>query len=240
VFFAFIGGIVYFTAYFQQARGDAPIAAGLAILPIGVAYALGAGVSGRLVTAFGERWPLVVGLTVAGAAALGLLRLGPASPTGAIWWIFALLGAGIGLCGTPMNTIAMSAVGVRRAGMASAVINTMRQVGQVFGVAVLGALVYGAIPGGRVRTADDRARFVTGLHHALWVSGLALLATAAVTAALLFTRPGRRDDHSGRQQKPAATETETLVLDAAFKLDPPAGRKVGPRGDSGIDRPAPP
>ena len=190
VFFTFIGGIVYFTAYFQQARGASPITAGLDIIPMGIAYALGSGVSGRLIGWTGERLPLVVGLAVAGASALGLLRLDVTSPFSAIWWNFALLGAGIGLCGTPMNTIAMSAVGRERAGMASAVINTLRQVGQVFGVAVLGALVYGAVPGGRVHTAADRARFVIGLHHALWVSGLALLATAAVSAALLFGRAG--------------------------------------------------
>jgi DHA2 family methylenomycin A resistance protein-like MFS transporter len=192
VFFTFIGGIVYFTAYFQQARGASPITAGLQVAPIGVAYALGAGVSGRLVALIGERWPLVLGLTLAGVAALGLLRLGVASPFGAIWWNFALLGAGIGMCGTPMNTIAMSAVGVPRAGMASAIINTLRQIGQVFGVAVLGALVYSRIPGGHPHTGADRARFVTGLHHAVWVAGLALLATAAVTAALLLTPTDRR------------------------------------------------
>ncbi|MEV0742295.1 MFS transporter [Streptomyces sp. NPDC050549] len=190
VFFTFIGGIVYFTAYVQQARGASPINAGLNIVPMGIAYALGSGASGRLVGRIGERWPLVLGLAVAGVSALGLLRLDVTSPYSAIWWNFALLGAGIGLCGTPMNTIAMSAVDAKRAGMASAIINTLRQVGQVFGVAVLGALVYGAVPGGHVRTTADRARFVTGLHHALWVSGLALLATAAICAALLFSRVG--------------------------------------------------
>jgi len=62
---------------------------------------------------------------------------------------FALLGVGIGLCGTPMSTLAMSAVDVDRAGMASAVLNALRQVGQVFGVAVLGALVYAHLSAGR-------------------------------------------------------------------------------------------
>jgi hypothetical protein len=50
---------------------------------------------------------------------IGLLRLAAATPVGAIWWNFALLGAGIGMSGTPVSVIAMSAVAAARAGMAS-------------------------------------------------------------------------------------------------------------------------
>ncbi len=109
-------------------------------------------------------------------------------------------GPGIGLCGTPMSTLAMSAVDADRAGMASAVLNALRQVGQVFGVAVLGALVYAQLPtggGGRQLDTAHAALFITGLHHALWVSGLALLAAAAITIALLI-RPAHRRHHAER------------------------------------------
>jgi DHA2 family methylenomycin A resistance protein-like MFS transporter len=173
LFFAFIGAIVYLSAYFQQVQGRSPLVAGLDVSPIGVAVAVAAVASGRLVGRFGERWPLVAGLTISGVATLGLLRLGPDTGIGAIWWDLALAGAGIGLCGTATTAIAMSAVGVDRAGMASAMVNAMRQVGQVFGVAVLGALVY-ATP-----------LFVPGLHDALLLSGAALLGAAALAYRLL-------------------------------------------------------
>jgi DHA2 family methylenomycin A resistance protein-like MFS transporter len=193
VFFAFVGAIVYFSAYFQQVRGDSATAAGLDVAAIGVAYAIATIVSGRLVSRIGERIPLLLGLVIAGVATLGLLRLNADTPSGAIWWNFALLGGGIGLCGTPMSTIAMSAVDASHAGMASAIVNALRQVGQVFGVAVLGALVYAQLPGsgggGRL-DAEASALFIGGLHNALWVSGLALLAVAAACALLLgATRP---------------------------------------------------
>ena len=148
VFFAFVGAIVYFSAYFQQVQGHSPVMTGVDVCAIGIAYALAATLSGRLVGRIGERIPLLVGLVVSGLATLSLLRLGPATGLDAIWWNFAILGAGIGLCGTPMSTIAMSAVDVPRAGMASAMLNAARQIGQVFGVAVLGALVYAHLPGG--------------------------------------------------------------------------------------------
>lgn len=191
VFFAFVGAIVYFSAYFQQVQGRSPLTAGLDVSAIGVAFAIAASASGRVVSRIGPRLPMTAGLVLAGGATLGLLRLGLDTGIGAIWWDFALLGAGIGLSLTPMTAVAMSAVGPSRAGMVSAVHNALRQVGQVFGVAVLGALVYARLPGGisgaPLSSASGRL-FIAGLHHALWLSGLALLA-AAVLAAVLSHRP---------------------------------------------------
>jgi DHA2 family methylenomycin A resistance protein-like MFS transporter len=190
VFFAFVGAIVYFSAYFQQVQGRPPIEAGLDVSAIGIAFALAATLSGRLVGRVGPRLPMIAGLLVASGATLALLRLAPSTAIRGIWWDFALLGGGIGLCLTPMTSIAVSAVESSRAGMASAIHNAMRQLGQVLGVAVLGALVSGHLP----RTPDTGRRlqrmqgisFVDGLHHAIWVSGIALFA-AALLAALVFS-----------------------------------------------------
>lgn len=180
VFFAFIGLIVYLSAYFQQVHGDSAIRAGLRVAPIGVTCALAAVAAGRLVSRYGERWPLVVGLALAGGATLGLLH-------DRSWWVLAIAGAGIGLCGTPISTAAMSTVDSTRAGMASAVVNANRQTGQVIGVAVLGWLVYSRQ--GAVQPA--------GLDRALVVSGLALL-TAAAVVMWLFAGPTHRAE-VGRQ-----------------------------------------
>jgi len=189
VFFAFIGAIVYFSVYFQQVQGRSAVQAGLCIAPLGIAYAVAATTAGRLVGLIGERAPLVGGLLLAGAATLALLRLEADTPFSAVWWNFAVLGVGVGLCGTPISTLAMSAVDVERAGMASAVTNAARQVGQVFGVAVLGALIYAGLPGGaETITPADRGTFVAGLHHALLVAGIVLIGSALAIAPLLRTR----------------------------------------------------
>ena len=92
-----------------------------------------------------------------------------------------------------MTATVVGAVRPERAGMASAVHNSMRQLGQVLGVAVLGALVYaglgGSAPAGqRLDAAGERA-YVNGLHHAMWVSGLALLAAALLVAVLVPAQP---------------------------------------------------
>ena len=178
VFFAFIGAIVFLSAYFQQVRGDTPVAAGLQVAVLGLAFAVTAPLSGRLTGQVGARWPMVAGLVATAAAMFGLLRLGPQFPdtgAGATWWDFALAGAGVGLCLTPMTQLAVSAAPASRAGMASSVHNALRQFGQVLGVAVLGAIVYAHGPQG----------FITGLHTAMWLSGTALLGAAVLILALL-------------------------------------------------------
>jgi DHA2 family methylenomycin A resistance protein-like MFS transporter len=179
VFFAFIGAIVFFSAYFQQVRGLSPVGAGLQVSVLGVSFAITAPLSGRLVGRVGPRWPMLAGLVAAGAAMLGLLRLGTRTGAGEIWWDFAVAGAGVGLCLTPMTQVAVSAVGADRAGMASAVHNALLQFGQVLGVAVLGAIIDARAAAGGPRG------FVTGLHAAMWVSGAALFGAAALTAVLL-------------------------------------------------------
>lgn len=201
VFFAFIGLIVYLSAYVQQVQGGSAEAAGMEVAVIGAAFALAAPVSGRLVGRWGPFPPMLAGLTVGGAAILGLLRLRTDTGFGEIWWILALGGSGIGMCLTPMTATAVSAVHAGQAGMASAVHNALRQLGQVLGVAVLGALVYAGIPAAgssRRLTASGRERFVDGLHHAVWTAGISLVATAVLVAILIAAGARAR----GRESAP--------------------------------------
>lgn len=196
VFFAFVGSIVYFSAYFQDVQGHSPTVAGLDVSAIGVAFALAAPVSGRLVGRFGAFWPMLAGLALSGCATLGLLRLTPTTGMSSIWWDFALVGAGVGLCLTPMTATAVAAVGASRAGMASAVHNALRQFGQVLGVAVLGVIVYAGLPAGTGGQRLDHAAataFVGGLHDAILTSGLTLLAAAALAASVVLREQRGRD-----------------------------------------------
>ncbi len=189
VFFAFIGAIVYLSAYFQQVQGRSALGAGLAVLPVGIGFFLGAQLSGRLVGRMGPRLPMVLGLGLCGVAMVALVRLRAGSSIGAVWWDLAVVGLGGGLSLTPMTAVAMAAVRAERAGMASAIHNSMRQVGQALGVAVLGSLVYagvagGAGGGGRL-VGPSAGSFVDGLHYAVVVSGASLLVAAVLAVALI-------------------------------------------------------
>lgn len=198
VFFAFIGAIVFLSEYFQQVAHDSPVAAGLRVAVLGISFGVVAPLSGRLTGRIGPRWPMLAGLVAAGLAMLGLVRLGAHTGFGAVWWDFAVAGAGVGLCLTPMTQIAVSAVGPGRAGMASAVHNSLRQFGQVLGVAVLGAIIAARGP-------------LAGLHTAMLVSGAALLGVAALAGALISGRCGGEGRESaggraaGRRGSPRGT-----------------------------------
>ena len=231
VFFAFVGAIVYFSDYFQQAQGHSALATGLDVSALGVAFGLAASASGRIVARIGPRVPMVAGLVIAGGATLALLRLRLDTGIAAIWWNFALLGGGIGLCLTPMTTVAMSAVGAARAGMVSAVHNSLRQVGQVFGIAVLGAVVYARVRGGTSGPPLGHAQgqlFVSGLHHALWLAGLALLG-AALLIAILFWRGTSRRPAGSRQVQGLDAGATQRVLPAGCYLPGVTGRPVRSR-----------
>ena len=86
-----------------------------------------------------------------------------------------------------------------QAGVASAVIQTSRQVGGALGVAVLGA-VAAAHDGGATPDADPAA-FLAGVHAAYLVAGAAVAAGAL--AAVLFLRPRRADPDAAGPPLPA-------------------------------------
>jgi Na+/melibiose symporter-like transporter len=83
---------------------------------------------------------------------------------------------------TPTTAAAMGSVPVDKAGVGSAVLNSMRQVGGSLGIAVMGAIVLSqvhGIPG----TREAAAGFITGYQHALIVASLIALAGAFLSVA---------------------------------------------------------
>jgi len=199
VFFVYIGIIVYFSVFLQQVVSYSAVEAGLGISSLGIAFAIIGPLAGFLVGRLGGHWPMSIGMVIIAGATLALMSVTPDSDIPELWWIFGIFGFGIGLSLTPMTAISISAVDADHAGMASAILNAVRQLGQVLGVAVWGVFVYGNLSttqttGHRLSPADSAA-FVQGLHVALLISGVALLATVALGAVLFRRdRPARASD----------------------------------------------
>jgi MFS family permease len=105
---------------------------------------------------------------------------------------FILGGIGMGLSFAPLSEAVMSAIGGARQGQASSVYNTLRELGGVFGVAVLGAIFQ------HVALRPDQ--FLSGFHAAVF-SGSAVLLAGVLAAALL---PGRARIDSDAIAVPAA------------------------------------
>ena len=132
---AFNGVVFVQSLYFQQQRGQSALITGLLFLPMtGMVAALNP-IAARLMQCRGLLPTTVAGI-VAMAAGLGALCVLPAAvPV----WLASLLMVPIGVGGSftvpPLTALVMGHVPAERAGTASGVLNTARQMGGSLGVA---------------------------------------------------------------------------------------------------------
>jgi MFS family permease len=141
VSFGFFGVILFMSLFMQRVQGYSPVEAGVRQLASTLAVMVFAIFSGRVVARIGARVPITIGMVLIGGAFVGFTQVQADTPYSHYWWLLTLMGAGLGLVMSPITTAVMSTVPAARAGMASATLNTTRQVGGVFGIAVLGAVV---------------------------------------------------------------------------------------------------
>jgi EmrB/QacA subfamily drug resistance transporter len=139
--FGFIGMLMFLALFMQNVQGFTPTEAGVRQLPSTLAVMTFAILSGRIVGRIGARVPITIGMVIVSGGILAFSTVQATTPYSHYWWMLALTGIGTGLVMSPITTAVMSTVPVARAGMASATSNTMRQVGGVFGIAVLGSIV---------------------------------------------------------------------------------------------------
>jgi EmrB/QacA subfamily drug resistance transporter len=145
VFFAMFGTVFFLTLYLQNVRGYSPVQAGVRLFAFSVVILLVAPVAGRLSDRFGSRWFMTFGPLVAAGGMALLLRTQPdSSYLTVILPAFLVLAAGMASTMTPMTAAVMGSVETRHAGVASAATNTSRELGGVFGIALLGAIVTAA------------------------------------------------------------------------------------------------
>jgi MFS family permease len=99
-----------------------------------------------------------------------------------------LLGAGQGLVNPPITSTGIAGMPPAQAGVASAVISSTRQVGNVLGVAVMGAMLTGGIRD-QMTAGAKRAQALTAATHAPWL--LAMTCGLAVAIVALATTSAR-------------------------------------------------
>jgi EmrB/QacA subfamily drug resistance transporter len=145
VFFALFGMTFFMSLYLQNVIGYDPVATGIRMVPFTVMILLIAPLSGRLSDRCGSRWFMAGGTAVlAGGLALSLRMQASSGYLAVIFPAMVAMGAGMALTMAPLSSAVMSSAPPRLAGTASATQTTSQQVGGVFGIAVLGAVVTGA------------------------------------------------------------------------------------------------
>jgi EmrB/QacA subfamily drug resistance transporter len=187
MFFGVFGSIFLLSQFFQVVQGMGPFEAGLRTLPWTGAPAIVAPIAGLLAGRIGGRPILIAGMVLLSAGLAWLAAV--VSPTVAYATLvpgFIAAGVGMGLFFAPIADIVLSSVPAAEEGKASGATNTIREVGGVFGVAVL-ASVFSA--NGSYATPTE---YVAGLQPAIAL-GAVLVAIAAVVAVALPARIRRPD-----------------------------------------------
>jgi EmrB/QacA subfamily drug resistance transporter len=167
-------GSIFFTAQFFQVSGHlGPLAAGLRLLPWGIAPVLLASRTGALADRWGSRGLVVTGMVLDGLGLLWLaLAAGPQASYVDMVGPMALSGIGFSLAIPAVTRSVTGSVAPGDIGIASGTFQTLRQLGGAFGVAIAG-VAFGS-----------PATFADGYVAA--ILSAAALALAAAGAAVLL------------------------------------------------------
>ena len=183
--FGMFGSIFLLAQFFQTVQGYSPLGSGLRILPWTAMPMIVAPIAGALSDRISPARIIGTGLAL---QALGLAWIAtvstPTTPYADLVSPFAISGIGMGLFFAPIANLVLSTVRGEEEGQASGANNAVRELGGVFGVAVLASVFshYGGYTSG-----ND---FVSGMTPAVYL-GAAVVAVGALAVFAIRRRPGR-------------------------------------------------
>jgi EmrB/QacA subfamily drug resistance transporter len=218
------GVFLFLTYYLQETRGYSPVATGLAYLPmLTAAVVMGMLSNLRLLPRFGPKPLIVIGLLLAAGGMVWMTTIGLHTGYATnLLGPLVITGAGMGLALSPASNTATYRVPAQDAGVASAMVNTMQQVGQSVGTALLNTIALSAstsylvahalsAPSGTTQSLSVLHGYTTAFW---WAAGI--LAAGCVLCSLLLRGgvlagqgdSGADDDAPAPLPEPAATRME--------------------------------
>lgn len=198
LFFAITGQMFYGNFYLQGARGMSALETGLAFLPGALGVAIGSGLGARLAKRFGVGPVSGAGLLVVAASFLANLGFGLHTSLVLFCGLGLVSGVAMGCAIAPTVAAVIAVLPVDRMGAGSAVNNTVRQVGSVLGVALLGTVLtstyrdriapfLASLPGPARDAASPSAEHTRAVADALHRPDLAAAANDAFITAMHVT-----------------------------------------------------
>jgi EmrB/QacA subfamily drug resistance transporter len=185
MFFGMFGSIFLLSQFFQTVQGYSPLGSGLRILPWTIMPMFVAPIAGALSDRVGGGRLMGIGLVLQ-AAGLGSLAAisTPTTPYVELVAPFVVSGIGMAMFWAPVANVVLAAVRPEEEGQASGAQNAIRELGGVFGVAVLASVwsQYGSYSSGQA--------FVDGMVPAIAI-GAAVVALGAVAAFAIGKSRGR-------------------------------------------------
>jgi EmrB/QacA subfamily drug resistance transporter len=183
MFFGMFGSIFLLAQFFQTVQHYSPLASGLRILPWTAMPIFVAPIAGALSDRVGGHRLMTVGLALqATGLAWIAVQQTPTVPYSHLVVPFILSGTGMALFFAPVANVVLSSVRPEHEGKASGATNAIRELGGVFGVAVLASVFSHE---GGYRTAQT---FTHGTSTAVYV-GAGIVALGALAAGLIRHKP---------------------------------------------------
>jgi MFS family permease len=182
--------------YYQQARGQSALDAGLLLAPQGLGMMLALPVVGRLTDRIGPRPIVVVGMALATLATIPYAVVGPdTSEVGLGAWL-VVRGAGLGAVFVPAMAATYYGLPTEAFPRATSAVRSFQQVGALFGTAVLAVILQHQLA---AHGAAGSTGGATAFGHTFWWA-VGFTALALVPALLL---PGRRPETASRAEAAA-------------------------------------
>jgi MFS transporter, DHA2 family, methylenomycin A resistance protein len=172
------GTLFMLALYLQHSRSYTPLEVGFAFVPLAIALATSNVIAGPVMSRFGLRRPMIAGLCIALIGFALLFLSGAHTPYWELLPAIVIIPSGIGMAVPSMTSALLGEIPKERSGIASGVLNTVRQAAGALGVAVAAALIadYGDVLGMRYATT-------------LWV--VAFAGAIGVALAGIARRTGR-------------------------------------------------
>lgn len=191
----------FLTFYFQGSLGLSPVQTGLAFVPFAVAIVAVSTVTASLLPKTGPR-PLVV----AGAliAAVGMFMLSRLTADASLVYILLaelIVGMGVSLSVVPLSSTSLIGVDDRDAGVASALVNAVQQIGAAMGITLLNAAAASATAYHLAEFPDDLTNAqIVGFTRAFLIGAVILIVVAAIA---FFMISAKSPDPESRASTPA-------------------------------------
>ncbi|MEU4512881.1 MFS transporter [Nonomuraea wenchangensis] len=178
-------GVAFFllVVQLQVVSGFSPIAAGLAMLPTTILMLLLSAKAGDVAKRYGPRWPMTIGILLAGAGfvAMSTIGFGASYPLQVLPAV-TIFGLGLSAAVAPLTATVLATVDERYAGTASGVNNAVARTGGLLAVAAVPPLV------GLVGEAfQNPPVFDAGFRAAMLVSAAMMAVSALVTFVTIRT-----------------------------------------------------
>ena len=140
VFFAMFGSLFFVSQYMQFVLGYSALESGVGLLPIAASLMIAAPASAKLVSLFGTKIVVTLGLVLVAAALFVFSFVSETSGYPLVAVVLVLIGVGMGLAMAPATESIMGSVPPEKAGVGSAMNDTTREIGGALGVAILGSI----------------------------------------------------------------------------------------------------